>query len=49
VAAGCRAQRRGWKRRDGEAHTGCVSLPPWKVGLCDGHTPCGGNSPLSMK
>lgn len=49
MAAGSRPQRRGWKGRDGEAHTGCVSLPWWKAGLCDGHTPCGGNSPLSMK
>lgn len=29
--------------------TGVVCFPRCKVGLCDGHTPCGGNSPLSMK
>ena len=49
MATGSRAQRREWKGRDGEAHTGGVSLPQWKVDLCDGHTPSGGNSPLSMK
>lgn len=27
----------------------CISFPRWKVGLWDGQTPCGGNSPLSMK
>lgn len=43
VATGSRAERRGWGGSQG------LFLSLGARWVCDGHTPCGGNSPLSMK
>lgn len=48
---GCRqwSTEEGMKRQELRRLARVVSLPWWKVGLCDGHTVHRGNSPLSMK
>lgn len=48
---GCRQRstEEGMKRQGLRRLARAVSLPWWKVGLCDGHTVHRGNSPLSMK